>query len=124
MARIPLSRFLGQFGAGTLQRWTSVKSSIHEAAYSGDAELVPNNRSYDGAEDFNGVQHFWVRKRRDTHWECDARDATQNIIHVKDLFRNSFGVADLGDQPGRDLDDWLQAKRELERGALSRAQAG
>ena len=29
-----------------------------------------------------------------------------------------------GEQPGRDLDDWLQAERELEGGALSRAQAG
>ena len=29
-----------------------------------------------------------------------------------------------GEQPGRDLDDWLQAERELERVALSRAQAG
>jgi len=28
-----------------------------------------------------------------------------------------------GQQPGRDLDDWLQAERELERGTLSRAQA-
>jgi len=29
-----------------------------------------------------------------------------------------------GEQPGRDLDDWLQAERELERGVLRRAQAG
>jgi hypothetical protein len=29
-----------------------------------------------------------------------------------------------GQEPGRDLDDWLQAERELERGLLSRAQAG
>jgi DUF2934 family protein len=29
-----------------------------------------------------------------------------------------------GEQPGRDLDDWLQAERELQRGFLSRAQAG
>jgi DUF2934 family protein len=28
-----------------------------------------------------------------------------------------------GEQPGRELDDWLQAERELERGALWRAQA-
>ena len=27
-------------------------------------------------------------------------------------------------QPGRELDDWLQAERELERGVLSHAQAG
>jgi len=29
-----------------------------------------------------------------------------------------------GEQPGRELDDWLQAKRELESEPLSRAQAG
>ena len=29
-----------------------------------------------------------------------------------------------GEQPGRELDDWLQAERELEGGALSHAQAG
>jgi len=29
-----------------------------------------------------------------------------------------------GEQPGRELDDWLQAERELARRVLSRAQAG
>jgi Protein of unknown function (DUF2934) len=29
-----------------------------------------------------------------------------------------------GEQPGSDLDDWLQAERELERRVLRRAQAG
>ena len=29
-----------------------------------------------------------------------------------------------GEQPGRDLDDWLQAERELKRGVLRRTQAG
>jgi hypothetical protein len=29
-----------------------------------------------------------------------------------------------GEQPGRELDDWLQAERELESGVLWRAQAG
>jgi len=29
-----------------------------------------------------------------------------------------------GEQPGRDLDHWFQAERELERGIRSRAQAG
>jgi hypothetical protein len=29
-----------------------------------------------------------------------------------------------GEQPGRELDDWLQAERELEGGVLWRAQAG
>ena len=29
-----------------------------------------------------------------------------------------------GEQPGCELDDWLQAERELARGVLARAQAG
>ena len=29
-----------------------------------------------------------------------------------------------GEQPGRELDNWLEAERELERGVLRRAQAG
>jgi hypothetical protein len=29
-----------------------------------------------------------------------------------------------GEQPGGELDDWLQAEHELERGVLRRAQAG
>ena len=29
-----------------------------------------------------------------------------------------------GEQPGRELDDWLQAERELTRGVLRRAQTG
>ena len=29
-----------------------------------------------------------------------------------------------GEQPGSELDDWLRAERELERGVLRRAQAG
>ena len=47
-----------------------------------------------GAEDFYGVQHFFAWKRRDTHLECDAGDAAENFIHVEDLFRDRFGIAD------------------------------
>src|ERR1700674_1163535 len=63
-------------------------------AYRDDAELVPDNRCHVGAEDLDGVQHFLVRKRRDTHLECDTGDATENFIHIKDLFRDRFSVAD------------------------------
>jgi hypothetical protein len=35
-----------------------------------------------------------MRKRRDTHLECDAGDAAENLIHIKDLFRDRFSVAD------------------------------
>jgi Protein of unknown function (DUF2934) len=39
--------------------------------------------------------------------------------------RRAYGIyLERGERPGRELDDWLQAERKLERGALSRAQAG
>jgi hypothetical protein len=61
---------------------------------SGDAELFPDNRRRAFPEDFYGAQHFLMRERRDTHLKCDAGDATKNFIHVKDLFRNRFGISD------------------------------
>jgi hypothetical protein len=63
-------------------------------AYNTDAELVPDNRRHEGAKDLYGVQHFLVRKCRDTHLEYDAGDAAEGFIHVKDLFRGRFSVAD------------------------------
>ena len=35
-----------------------------------------------------------MRQRRDTHLECDARDAAEGIIHVQYFLRDSLGVAD------------------------------
>jgi len=69
-------------------------SNSNSGAYRRDAELVPDNWCHDGAEDLYGVQHFLVRKRRDTHLERDAGDAAENFIHIKDLFRDRFSVAD------------------------------
>src|SRR5882724_9923355 len=57
-----------------------------------DTQLAPDDGRHLGAKDFYGVQHFFVRKGRDTHLECDARDAAKNFIHVKDLFRDRFSV--------------------------------
>src|SRR3984893_3301619 len=68
--------------------------SYSSGAYRGDAEFVPDNWCDGGAEDLYGVQHFLVRKRRDTHLERDARDAAENFIHIKNLFRYRLGVAD------------------------------
>jgi len=54
-------------------RWLCGRDS--SGAYRGGAELVPNDLRHGGAEDFDGVQHFFVWQRRDTHLECDAGDA-------------------------------------------------
>ena len=48
-----------------------------------------------------------------------------NAARDEDIRRRAYEIyLARGEQPGRDLDDWLQAERELEGGALSRAQAG
>ena len=48
-----------------------------------------------------------------------------NAAREEDIRRRAYEIyLERGQQPGRDLDDWLQAERELERGMLSRAQAG
>ena len=48
-----------------------------------------------------------------------------NSARDEEIRRRAYEIyLERGEQPGRDLDDWLQAERELERGALSRAQAG
>src|ERR1700693_58797 len=41
---------------------------------------------------------------------------------TRSLRRRAYEIyLERGEQPGRDLDDWLQAERELERGILSPA---
>ncbi len=48
-----------------------------------------------------------------------------NSARDEEIRRRAYEIyLERGEQPGHDLDDWLQAERELEGGALSRAQAG
>jgi hypothetical protein len=48
-----------------------------------------------------------------------------NPARDDDIRRRAYEIyLERGEQPGRELDDWLQAERELERGALWHAQAG
>jgi len=48
-----------------------------------------------------------------------------NSVRDEEIRRRAYEIyLERGEQPGRDLDDWLQAERELEGGMLSRAQAG
>ena len=48
-----------------------------------------------------------------------------NAARDEDIRRRAYEIyLARGEQPGHDLDDWLQAEREFEGGTLSHAQAG
>jgi hypothetical protein len=48
-----------------------------------------------------------------------------NSARNEEIKRRAYEIyLERGEQPGRELDDWLQAERELARGVLARAQAG
>jgi hypothetical protein len=45
-----------------------------------------------------------------------------NSARTKDIGRRAYEIyLERGEQPGRELDDWLQAERELEGGVLAKA---
>ena len=51
--------------------------------------------------------------------------STGNSARSEEIKRRGYEIyLERGEQPGRELDDWLQAERELARRLLSRAQAG
>ena len=59
-----------------------------------------------------------------THAET-AEVSARNSARDKEIRLRAYEIyLERGEQPGRDLDDWLQAERELKRRALRRAQAG
>lgn len=48
-----------------------------------------------------------------------------NSARDEEIRRRAYEIyLERGAEPGRELDDWLQAERELERGVLWHAQAG
>jgi hypothetical protein len=51
--------------------------------------------------------------------------STRNSARDEEIRRRAYEIyLERGEEPGRELEDWLQAERELARGVLSRAQAG
>jgi hypothetical protein len=53
--------------------------------------------------------------------EASTRSSARN----EEIRRRAYEIyLERGKQPGRELEDWLQAERELAHGVLSRAQAG
>jgi hypothetical protein len=51
--------------------------------------------------------------------------SVRNAARDEEIRRRAYEIyLQRGEQPGHELDDWLQAERELEHGVLSRAQAG
>jgi len=48
-----------------------------------------------------------------------------NAARDEEIRRRAYGIyLERGEQRGRELDDWLQAERELEGGVLSHTQTG
>ena len=48
-----------------------------------------------------------------------------NSARDEEIKRRAYQIClERGEQPGRELDDWLQAERELEGGVQAHAQAG
>jgi hypothetical protein len=51
--------------------------------------------------------------------------AVGNSARDEEIRRRAYEIyLERGEQPGRELDDWLQAERELEPALVLRAQAG
>ena len=56
-------------------------------------------------------------------WNREA--AGGNAVLEEEIRRRAYEIyLERGEQPDRELDDWLQAERELKHGVLARAQAG
>ena len=50
--------------------------------------------------------------------------AVENLASERDIERRAYEIyLDRGEQPGRDLDDWLQAERELSISAFNSSRA-
>jgi hypothetical protein len=53
-----------------------------------------------------------------------GEDSEGNLARDDEIRRRAYEIyLERGEEPGRDLDDWVQAERELEGGVLRRAQA-
>src|SRR5882762_10951133 len=69
-------------------------SRIDSSSPCDGAKLSAHHRRHGPAKDLYRIQHFLVRQSRDTHLERDARYAAENVVHIKDLFRDRLGIAD------------------------------
>ena len=55
--------------------------------------------------------------------EKTAEASVRNTAREDEIRLRAYEIyLERGEQPGRELDDWLQAERELERGVLRRPQ--
>lgn len=60
-----------------------------------------------------------------TSTQAEAEVSAKNSARDEEIRRRAYEIyLERGQQPGRELDNWLQAQCELEGGTLSRSQAG
>src|SRR6202008_244676 len=68
--------------------------SLHGMCCGCRGELLPDNRRDSGSQQLNWSQHLFVWKRRDTHLECDPREAAERFVHVEYFLRNRVRIPD------------------------------
>jgi hypothetical protein len=81
-------------GANPAEMHLELFSSSYFSCRMSGGEFLANDRRDARPQDLDGAQHLVMRKGGDAHLERDARDAAENFIVVKYLFRNRVGVAD------------------------------
>ena len=66
-----------------------------------------------------------ITKRQATSAQAETRElSVENPVRDEEIRRRANEIyLERGEQSGGELDDWLQAERELEHGVLRRAQA-
>jgi hypothetical protein len=90
----------------------------------------PTQKEFNGKEE--GDRHVIEAKRNgitepqatSAHAETGEVSAG-NLARDEEIRRRAYEIyLERGEQPGRELNDWLQAERELKGGVLWRVQAG
>src|SRR5882762_8247502 len=102
---------------------------MHERASTINGNLITGKRKISMSSKPKRIE---ITKPQATFTQSGTEEVSAgNSARDEEIRRRAYEIhLELGEQPGRDLDDWLQAERkrkrerELERGALSRAQAG
>jgi hypothetical protein len=103
------------FEAGCTERMRKHASTINNNPVANTREMSMSSKS----------RRNRMAEPQATSIQAETPEASVgNAARDEDIRRRAYEIyLERGEQPGRELEDWLQAERELEGRALSRAQA-